>query len=203
MPKKTRRSRLLASDVGQQNSVLNRRNVPPQDLFLYARSFHTTAKKLAGTFQLNSGPITEFEISPVVFMYRHAVELHLKALVLGEGGNFLATNPDTLSVNKTHSVSWLAQFVCPIITALKWENEFRCEGVESLADFKTLTEEVNSVDPGSYIFRSPVSANEQSVRAFARKMDAVLELLDATADALAAEWDMRSEALTEAKPTIH
>jgi hypothetical protein len=29
---------------------------------------------------------------------------------------------------------------------------------------------------------------------FGRKMDALLELLDSTADALAAEWDMRSEA---------
>jgi len=69
-------------------------------------------------------------------MYRHALVLHLKALVLGEGGNFLATRPDALSAHKTHSVSWLAQFVCQIITGLKWEMEFKCEGVEDLADFK-------------------------------------------------------------------
>jgi len=31
---------------------------------------------------------------PVVFTYRHALELLLKAIVLGEGGNFLATKPD-------------------------------------------------------------------------------------------------------------
>jgi hypothetical protein len=86
------------------------------------------------------------------------------------------TKPDPISVGKTHSVSWLAQFVCRIVTALEWEREFRCEGVESLADFKTVVENVNSVDPGSYLFRSPVDGNEQGVREFAQKMDALLDL---------------------------
>ena len=153
--------------------------------------------------QLGSNPLADSDISPVVFMYRHALELHLKALVLFEGGNFLATKPDALSVHKTHSVSWLAQFVCQIITALKWEEEFKCEGIGSLGDFKTVIEELNAVDPGSYVFRLPVKAEGQeavssggkvTIREFAVRMDALLELLDSTADALAAEWDMRSEA---------
>jgi hypothetical protein len=115
-------------------------------------------------------------------MYRHALELHLKAVVLGEGGNFLVTKPDSISVGKTHSLPWLAQFVCHIITALKWEAEFRCEGVQSLADFKKFIEIVNEIDPGAYVFRSPVVANEQGVREFARRMDALFDLLDATAE---------------------
>lgn len=55
--------------------------------------------------------------------------------MLGESGNFLPTRPDPISLHKTRSVSWLAQFVCQIITTLKWEEEFRYAGVESLADF--------------------------------------------------------------------
>jgi hypothetical protein len=131
---------------------MNRHNIPSRDIFLHARSFHKAAKALAA-FQLDASPFADSDLSPVVFMYRHAVELHLKALVLGEGGNFLATTPDALSVHKTHSVSWLAQFVVQIITALKWEQEFRCEGIENLADFKTFIEDLNAVDPGSYVFR--------------------------------------------------
>ena len=173
----------------------------PTDLFLYARSFHKAAKALAA-FQLDASPLADFDVSPVVFMYRHAVELHLKAIVLGDGGNFLATKPDALSVHKTHSVSWLAQFVCQIITAVKCEKEFRCEGIENLADFKAVVEKLNVVDPGSYIFRLPVSAEGQdsvpdqvklTIREFGRKMDALLELLDSTADALAATWDAIGE----------
>jgi hypothetical protein len=176
-----------------------RRNVPTQDLFLYARSFHTAAKKLAEAPELNSGPFTDLAACwPVVFLYRHALELHLKAIVLGEGGNFLATKPDALSVHKTHSVSWLAQFVAQIVTALKWEPEFKCEGIENLDDFKVAIEEVNSVDPGSYVLRLPCKTEANgsfNVQEFATKMDALLVLLESTADALAAEWDMRSGAV--------
>lgn len=213
-------SRRLVSNPGLHNSVSNWRNVSERDLWLYARSFHSAAKKLAGALEVDSGPMSDFDPCPVVFMYRHAVELHLKALVLGEGGNFLATKPDHLSVYKTHSVSWLAQFVCQSVTALKWEMEFRCEGVENLADFKAIIEEINSLDPG-YAFRCPGKTEGPgsvpgqlafSVREFARRMDAILGLLDSTADALAATWDMQNgTAVPEAdlhagndfEPTIH
>jgi len=198
--------RRLISNPGLRTTVPNRHNAPEQDLWLHARSFHKAAKKLAGALECDSGPFTATDVSPVIFIYRHAVELHLKALVLGEGGNFLATKPDALSIHKTHSVSWLAQFVCQIITVVRWEEEFNWEGVETLTDFKAIIEDLNAVDPGSYIFQLPVSAGaKDSIRGrvnltvsdFARRMDALLELLDSTADALAAEWDMRSEAAIE------
>ena len=200
---------------------LNWRKVPKQDLWLYARSFHTAAKTLAGTLELDPGPFTDSDACPVVFMYRHALELHLKALVLGDGGNFLATKPDALSVHKTHSASWLAQFVCQIIAAVKWEEEFKCESIENLADFRAFIEELNAVDPGSYVFRLPVGAEDQdsapgranlTIRDFARRMDALLEFLDSTADALAATWDMQPGAAaleaephggSDFEPTIH
>jgi hypothetical protein len=119
MKKKRSPGSRLISNSGPHNPVVNRRNVPAKDLFLYARSFHKAAKALAGSLRLDTGPFADSDVSPVVFMYRHAVELHLKAMVLGEGGNFLAPKPDALSVHKIHSVSWLAQFVCQIITAVK------------------------------------------------------------------------------------
>src|ERR1035441_4032599 len=202
MKKKPSPGSRLISNSGPHNPVVNRHNVPAKDLFLYARSFHKAAKALAGSLQLDASPFADSDVSPVVFMYRHAVELHLKAIVLGDGGNFLATKPDALSVHKTHSVSWLAQFVVQIITAVKWEGEFKCEGIENLANLKAVIEELNAVNPGSYVFRLPVSTERQdaipgqvklTIRDFARRMDALLELLDSTADGLAAEWDLRSE----------
>jgi hypothetical protein len=114
-------SRQSISNTRPQYSALNWRNVPAKDLFLYARSFHQAAKALAASFQPETSRFSDFDACPVILMYRQAVELHLKALVLGDGGNFLTTKPDALSVHKTHSVSWLAQFVCQIVAALKWE----------------------------------------------------------------------------------
>jgi hypothetical protein len=104
---------------------MNWRNIPEDDFFLLARSYHLAAKRLAGTLGLDGGPIADFDAGPVLSMYRRAVELHLKVLVLGDGGNFLPTKPDELSVHKTRSLSWLAQFVIKIVTTLKWEDEFR------------------------------------------------------------------------------
>lgn len=185
-------SRKLVSKSRPHDTVSNWRNVPERDLWLYARSFHTAAKKLAGTVELEPSPMSGFDPCPVVFLYRYALELRLKAIVLAEGGNFLATRPDHLSIYKTHSVSWLAQFVCQIVIALKWEREFRCEGVENLAGFKRIIDEINSVEPG-YGFRCPGQLSF-NVSAFARRMDALLDLLDSTADALAATWDMQTQA---------
>src|ERR1039458_2873267 len=148
MKKKRSPGSRLISNSGPHNPVVNRRNVPAKDLFLYARSFHKAAKALAGSLQPDTSPFADADVSPVVSMYRPAVELHLTAIVLGEGGNFLATKPDALSVHKTHSVSWLAQFVVQIIAAVEWEKEFRCEGIGNLADFKAVIEELGAVDPG-------------------------------------------------------
>ena len=173
------------------------RNSRTKDLFLYAQSFHKAAKKLAASFQPDVNLLPESAASPVVFMYRHAIELHLKSIVLGGGGNFQATKPDPISVSQSHSVSWLAQFVCRIVTAVKWENEFKCEGIENFGDFKAVIEEVNSVDPGQYTFRLPLDPHSvASVRGFATKMDALIGLLASTGDALAAESDMREDAAT-------
>jgi hypothetical protein len=193
MKRKTSAPRIIAGEP--ERLIPCRRNIPVDDLFLHARSFHRVAQALAGSL-LGSGLFSDVDFSPVVFMYRHALELSLKALLLGGGGNFLATKPDPLSVIKTHSVSWLSQFVCQIVTVLKWEPEFRCVGIESLDDFRFVVEELNSADPGSHRFRLPGETEAKGslhVRGFVTKMDALLALLDATADALAAEWDLRSE----------
>jgi hypothetical protein len=195
--------------------TLNWRNILEPDFYLYARSFHAAAKRLAAS--LDSAPLTTFDLCPVLMAYRKAVELGLKVLVLGDGGNFLPTRPDPISVHKTRSVSWLAQFVCQIITTLNWKEEFRCKGVESLADFKSVIEDVNAIDADFRAFRcpaDPVTTDAVSdeltttVRKVVHRLDALLDLLDATADALAAEWDLRSgkndlDGGTEFKPIVH
>jgi len=212
MRKKSAARRSLASDPEPHVSPVKPQNDHMKDLFLHARSFHIAAKKLAGTLEFSSRPFAEFDISPVIFLYRHALELHLKTIVLGEGGSFLRTKPDRISISQSHSVPWLAQFVCQIVTALAWEKEFRCDSIETLADFKAMVDEVNAVDPGLYVFRSPVDPRSQvAIQKFAGRMDRLLDLLESTADALAAEWDMRSKgAEREADwsgggfgPTIH
>jgi hypothetical protein len=170
------------------------------------------AKTLAGVLELDPGPISDLDLSPLLTVYRHAVELHLKVIVLGDGGNFLANRPDELSVHKTKSLSWLAQFVVQIVTALKWEGEFKCEGIENLADFKAVIEEANGIDASFHAFRCPADPErpqmvKSTVLELVHRLDVLLELLERTADGLAAEWDLRSEGFGPdeggIKPTVN
>jgi hypothetical protein len=170
------------------------------EIGLYARSLHKAAKTLIATLDLQPNTNTAWDACPVVLLYREAVELHLKALV-DEGTNFLPSPTDPLSLAKTHSLRWLAQIVCQIIKAVRWENEFKCEGVANLADFSALVNELEALDPVAVAVHPgmrrpdgwvPNQLLPPNVVQFAKRLDALIDLLDATADALAAKWDQVS-----------
>jgi hypothetical protein len=170
------------------------------EIMMYARSLHRTAMKLVATLDLQPNPKNAWDACPVVLLYRQTVELHLKALV-DEGGNFLKERTDSITLGKTHSLRWLAQIVGQIIKAVRWENEFKCEGVSSLADFSALISELEELDPVCVLVRPgkyrpdhwvPDQLLPPNVVRFAKKLDALIDLLDATADALATKCDQVS-----------
>jgi hypothetical protein len=73
-------------------------------LVLYARSFHKAAKALAGSLQLDGNPVSDVDFSPVVNIYRLALELHLKALVLGNDGISWQQSP--IRCRSTRRIRW-------------------------------------------------------------------------------------------------
>jgi hypothetical protein len=190
------------------------------EIHLYARSLHQSAKKLIGTLDPKPNPKTAWDATPIILLYRQALELHLKSLV-GEGGNFLKSPTDSITLYKTHSLRWLAQIVCQIIRTVRWEKEFKCEGVSSLADFSALVGEIESLDPVSFVVHSksrarvgsvPDQLQPANVIRLAKKLDGLLDLVAASSDALAATWDLRAEGISteldfkaedEFGPTIH
>jgi hypothetical protein len=185
------------------------------EINLYAQSLQRAAKVLLANMRLEPNPKTAWDACPVILLYRQAVELNLKALV-GEGSNFLPSPTDPLTLYKTHSLRWLAQIACQIIKAVRWENEFKCEGVASLVDFSALVNELEALDPVACAVHSvsrdgsvPPQLQPPNVVQFAEKLDFLLDLLDATADALAATWDQHVSgeddlpAVDETKSTIH
>lgn len=191
------------------------KKVPPPDdrqwhnggdieIGFFARSLHEAAKKLIAILDLTPNPKTAWDACPVILLYRQAVELQLKSLV-GYGGTFLKSPTDHITLAKTHSLRWLAQIVCQIIKAVKWENEFKREGISSLADFSALVDELESLDPVAFAMRPgnrravgsvPDQLQPPNVVRFARRLDALLDLLAATADGLAAEWDLQRDGIS-------
>src|ERR1022692_3448445 len=172
------------------------------EIGLYARSLHKAAKTLIATLDLEPNSKTAWDACPAILMYRQSVELHLKALV-GEGRNFLPSPTDGITLYKTHSLRWLAQLVCQIIKAVRWEGEFKCDGIATLADFSAVVNELEALDPVSIAVHPgsrarhdgsvPHQLQPPNVARFAKQLDFLLTLLDVTADALAAEWDTREK----------
>jgi hypothetical protein len=186
------------------------------EIHLYARSLQNAAKTLVGKLEPDRSAGSGYDGCPVVLLYRQALELYLKLLV-GEGSNFLPTPTDHLTLHKTRSLRWLAQIVCQIIKAVGWKSEFKCDGVGSLTEFSAAVNEVEAFDPVVRAIRSARSPKLASdfyrnfdIFRFASKLDALLDLLDSTADALAAEWDQQAGTAVDAefgggddfKPTI-
>jgi hypothetical protein len=116
------------------------------EITLYARSLHNAAKTLTATLDLEPNPKTAWDACPIILLYRQAVELRLK-MVVGQGSNFLKSPTDHITLYKTHSLRWLARIVYQIIKTVKWESEFKCEGVTSFADFSDLVSELEASDP--------------------------------------------------------
>jgi hypothetical protein len=185
------------------------------EIMMYARSLHRTAMKLVDDLDLQPNSKTAWDACPIVLLYRHSVELYLKALI-DEGGDFLKERTDSISLAKTRSLRWLAQIVGHVIKAVKWENEFKCQGVSNLADFSALVTELEELDPVAVAVRPgnrrpdgwvPDPLLPPNVVQLAKKLDGLIDLLDATADALAAKSEKASvEAATRARndfgPTI-
>jgi len=200
--KKRSVSRFSKPKVKNSGTVESWHNGADAEIHLYARSLQKAAKALVQTLEPERSPETLWDVCPIIWLYRQALELNLKALV-GEGSNFLKSKIDPISLYRTHSLRWLAQIVCQVIKTVGWESDFACEGVSSLTEFSSLVNEIESLVPVSCATHftgarghSSAAQTFQKISAvqFAGRLDALLELLDVTADALAATWDQRAEA---------
>ncbi len=169
------------------------------EILLFSRSLQAAAKVLIGKLKSEPDLWTGFDSAPIILLYREAVELHLKLLV-GEGGNFLNSKPDPISLYRTHSLRWLAQITVQIIKKVNWERDFTCLGISDLADFSAKVQELEALDPvysavnpsAANVPRESKSRKQFDVIRFEQETDALIELLTATADSLAEMWDQRT-----------
>ncbi len=209
-PPATRLIQIVSPRQQRENSWHNGAEI---EIGCYARSLHKAAKLLLDNLDRRENPKTAWDVGPIILLYRQAIELQLKFLV-GEGSRFLQSPTDHLTLAKTHSLRWLAQIACQIIKAVQWESEFKCAGVTSLAEFSAMIATLEAMEPVSaavYAERTkkdlgetPPQLGRSKLLEMAPKLDALIDLLAATADGLAATADLMEIGPDDGriKPTI-
>jgi len=129
-----------------------------------------------------------FDASVIVYLYRHALELFLKEILIGRGGELIhpSPSPETV-VNAGHSLTKLLPDVRRIFVACGWDQTFGSKTALTFDDFTSIVEEFEKADPSSFSFRYPIKKDLTgalnghftfSVRQFALIMDEVLTTLD-------------------------
>ncbi len=195
---------------GYNNSVLNFAHNPEGEFMLYGDAYHKAAKELFKTVMAGRGNHS-LETCPIVFLYRQALELHLKSIII-HGNNILrlegkeeTAGPD---IFKSHSLTKLLAAAEPIIEFMGWEERgFENDLIENFDDVKKIIEDFNEIDPGSYAFRYPIDTKGKGsvehhfafdIRRVAAMLNPLLDVLSGAAYALDDAYDSMQQAYGEA-----
>ena len=180
---------------------------PAEDQFeVYAYACHQAARVLrARTFRPAIYP--NYDAYPILIMYRHALELYLKGLVLAGAMYLHVINRrriDTKYVFKSHDIKRLAADVVVIYKDVGWPVTFHGRGPRSAAAFAALVGNLTAIEGKSEGFRYPVDTSGS--RAFkegsgvqvldlTRRLDPVLVGLDSAITGLESKFNRAVKAL--------
>jgi hypothetical protein len=200
--------RLFTVDDDDGNVTLNYWGHPVNQFAGLADSYRRAATVLAKKFA--EDPRSDFDAYPLVFVYRHALELYLKAIL--NLGNQLAVTTDneelhTEDIFKSHSLTAHLLVVKRIFAEAGWEEDYPHMGLEE-PFFEDVLKEFDELDKGSYTFRYTVkkdgTANIEknfafSVPNFVAIMDRILNNLSGACYGLEEMSDQAAEMYHEAK----
>jgi hypothetical protein len=190
------------------NTVLNWHREPEKEFHLYGEAFWNAAKTLLQNDALDRLPIASFDASVIVYLYRHALELLLKEILIGRGGELIHPRPSPETVvNAGHSLTKLLPDVRRIFVRCGWDKTFGLKAALTFDDFIAIVEEFEKADPSSFSFRYPVKKDLTgaldghftfSVRHFASTMDEILNTLSGACYGVSEIADNEAEAAYEA-----
>lgn len=213
-----KKSRLFVDDGRSHGTViLNWRGKPEKEFGYMAEAFHDAAKdairklKRNKHFGIDGIPIEDFRAYPAIFLYRHALELSMKAILL-IGTKMLALKGES-QVNRrellsTHSLDWLRAEVERVFQAYSWNWETGNRHFGSVKDLQEVIGEFHRIDARSFAFRYPVTTKGQpslkedfrfNVFHFAEVLDGLFPTLLGAASGAHYEYQDAAQALGEAQ----
>ena len=180
-------------------------SLPALDLSAYAAGYHRAGRSLVDSLAARNG-FADYEGYPILFLYRHALELNMKAFIYR--GAMCAGLMDGCSMGaewiyRSHDLLRLLPALREVFAHVGGSGDFGLPGLNTWEDFCGLVRGIDSLDHGSYAFRYPMdTAGEPShphhlvvnVIAFGRNMDPVLDMLNAAVCGLEELWQNAAEA---------
>lgn len=148
------------------NEINNHHNIvisftasPKYDFGSFATGYYQAAKKLAEDFLSESGH-RDYEGYPIVFLYRHALELNLKNIIY-HAIRLCSFKEIEVIYNKlynTHDLTLLFELSIELLHKLLPEDfgiKKVCENIQKTSS------EFNEIDPTSYSYRYPINQKGQ------------------------------------------
>jgi len=164
----------------------------------YATGYHRAGRHLVNYITANDRE-QDFLVYPIIFCYRHAAEVRMKQIMLAAGRRLERAT----DFHDSHDLLSLWYEVERFILEV-WPKSADHSDLSTVGECLS---ELAAIDKGSYTFRYPVTSSKagrspslpQHVRqiglaSFAKRMDEILNLLDAVEMGLSAEADQIAEA---------
>lgn len=144
---------------------------------------------------------SDYEAYPLVFLYRHALELHLKNII-ARSADLAAMHGEPEIIERlriTHQLPVLSALVRRLLERRDPDDPLVADTLRRLDSVVT---DLHSIDPSSMNFRYPLNTIgdqptgplDLSVRALAGGLDTLLDELDTIGYAMAAELEQAEEA---------
>src|SRR6266567_844059 len=134
------------------NVVLNFQDAASSEFGVYARAFHTAGQALFERM-FDRSSYNSLEGCPIIFLYRHALELYLKAIVL-RGDAILQINGKTLLTNRgllqKHTLLPFFPLLKQTFDAVGWTWDLDIEGLHTFGEVEELLRDFENIDQGSY-----------------------------------------------------
>jgi hypothetical protein len=172
------------------------------DFSILAKGYVFTAEKALENWQGRCCRRTDLEAYPILFLYRHALELSLKYILYRafELSRYRLPGEIEEKFLNDHNLQRVWKVVSDILKKISLGDEFTWQFEETVS--KTC-EELAELDPGSYTFRYPLDTKgtptpaigkRVNLSAFVEELNKVLEYLDTLGFALSATVGVAEEA---------
>jgi hypothetical protein len=170
------------------------------DFGIFAKGYTLAADRLAGVL-LSAPRFSDYEAYPVVFLYRHALELSLKHIIYTSAklAAFKYLDAVKTGLQNTHDLMQLSGTVQAILARLLPRDEMLRQTMGVVME---TCHEFSEIDPRSESYRYPIDRKGQrsskkhqvvNLGAFAERMSSVLEDLDTIRFGLNIETDTAQE----------